>query len=44
VLICEHLRSAGDLAGGHAEFVFGALALVGSDGAPARVLARKVSA
>lgn len=43
VLICEHLRSARDLAGGHAEFVFGALALIGADGAPARVLARNVS-
>jgi len=44
VLICEHLRSARELAGERAEFVFGALSLVGSDGAPARVLARRVNA
>ena len=44
VLICEHLRSPRALAGGRAEFVFGALSLVGADGAPARVLARPVEA
>lgn len=43
VIICEHLRGAGPLAGARAEFVFGALALAGSDGAPARILARPVA-
>jgi kynurenine formamidase len=44
VLICEHLRSARALSPGRAEFVFGALSLAGADGAPARILARKVRA
>lgn len=43
VIICEHLRGAGPLAGGRAEFVFGALALAGSDGAPARIFARPIA-
>lgn len=40
VLVCEHLRGHEALAGRRVEFVFGALGIVGSDGAPARVLAR----
>lgn len=43
VLICEHLRGAGPLAGRRAEFVFGALSLAGADGAPARILARPIA-
>ena len=43
VLICEHLLSATKLAGKRAEFVFGALGIIGSDGAPARVLARAIA-
>lgn len=43
VLICEHLRGPRPLAGQRAEFVFGALALAGADGAPARILARAIA-
>lgn len=42
ILICEHLRGHDVLAGCRVEFVFGALSIVGSDGAPARVIARLV--
>lgn len=44
ILICEHLRGHKVLAGGHAEFIFAALNVVASDGAPARVIARPVAA
>lgn len=40
VLISEHLTGHAALAGKRAEFIFNALAILGSDGAPARVLAR----
>jgi len=40
VLICEHLRGHAPLVSRRAEFVFNALNIEGSDGAPARVLAR----
>lgn len=40
VLISEHLTGHTALAGKRAEFIFNALAIRGSDGAPARVLAR----
>ncbi len=43
VLISEHLRNLESLAGGRAEFVFGALNIENSDGAPARVLARRAA-
>ncbi|MBK1658879.1 cyclase family protein [Paracraurococcus ruber] len=42
VLIAEHVRPPRLLAGGRAEFAFGALAIAGSDGAPARILARAI--
>jgi kynurenine formamidase len=42
VLICEHLRGHAPLSGRRAEFMFNALNIEGSDGAPARVLARAV--
>jgi kynurenine formamidase len=42
ILICEHLRGHTPLAGRHVEFMFGALAIAGADGAPARVVARPV--
>ncbi len=42
VLVCEHLRGHGPLAGRRAEFMVNALNIAGSDGAPARVLARLV--
>lgn len=40
VLISEHFAPAAGLAGRRVEFMFNALNIVGSDGAPARVLAR----
>ncbi len=43
VLIAEHLRNLRPLAGRRIEAMFLALAIEGSDGAPARVLARTVS-
>ena len=43
VLICEHLRGPRPLAGKRVEFIFGALAITGSDGAPARVMAREIA-
>jgi arylformamidase len=42
VLICEHLRGHIPLSGRRAEFMLNALNIEGSDGAPARVLARAV--
>jgi arylformamidase len=44
VLICEHLTGHAALAGERVEFVFGALPIVGGDGAPARVAARRIEA
>ena len=43
VLICEHLRGPRPLAGKRVEFIFGALSITGSDGAPARVMAREIA-
>ncbi len=43
VLVCEHLKAHPDLAGRRAEFAFCALSILGSDGAPARVLARTIA-
>lgn len=43
ILICEHLTGHAALAGCRTEFMFGALPIVGSDGAPARVVARQVA-
>lgn len=40
ILVCEHLTGHAVLAGRRVEFIFGALAIAGSDGAPARVMAR----
>jgi arylformamidase len=42
VLIAEHMANLGALAGRRAEMAFLALNIVGSDGAPARVIARAV--
>lgn len=42
ILICEHLTGHARLAGRHVEFMFAALPIGGSDGAPARVVARLV--
>jgi kynurenine formamidase len=44
VLVCEHLRGHAPLAGHRTEFMFNALNIVGSDGAPVRVLARPARA
>ena len=44
ILVCQHLTGHAGLAGQRAEFIFGALAITGSDGAPARVIARRVEA
>lgn len=43
VLVCEHVRNLESLAAGRAEFMFMALNIKDSDGAPARVLARKIN-
>lgn len=43
-LVCEHLRNHTELAGRRVEFLFNALNIEGSDGAPARVLARPLRA
>jgi len=40
VLIAEQVTNAGSLAGRRAEFLFLPINIVGSDGAPARVLGR----
>lgn len=42
ILICEHLTGHAALANERVEFSFGALPIVGGDGAQARVLARRV--
>jgi kynurenine formamidase len=42
ILICEHLRGHSRFAGSRVEFVFGALNIAGSDGAPARVMCRSI--
>jgi len=42
ILVCEHLTGHTSLAGHRAEFIFAALNIEGSDGAPARILARKI--
>lgn len=43
ILICEHLRGHGALAGRRVEFLFNALNIEGSDGAPVRALCRAVT-
>lgn len=43
VLVSEHLTNLDAISGGRAEFMFTALNVEGSDGSPARVLARKSS-
>ena len=43
VLIAEQVTNLGALAGSQDEFMFCPISIVGSDGAPARVLARRVS-
>lgn len=43
VLVCEHLTGHTALAGKRVEFVFSALNIASSDGAPARVMAREVA-
>lgn len=42
ILICEHLRGHAAFAEQRVEFVFGAIGIAGSDGAPARVMCRAV--
>jgi kynurenine formamidase len=42
ILICEHLRGHGTFAGQRVEFMFNALNIKGSDGAPVRALCRQV--
>lgn len=42
VLVCEHLTNHSTLAGHRCEFFFAALSVVDSDGAPARVIGRRV--
>lgn len=42
ILICEHLRGHSAFAGRRVEFVFAAIAIAGSDGAPARVMCREI--
>lgn len=41
ILICEHLRGHGALVGRRVEFLFNALNITGSDGAPVRALCRE---
>lgn len=43
ILVCEHLTGHTSLAGHRAEFIFAALNIEASDGAPARVLARQIA-
>jgi arylformamidase len=43
VLVCEHLTGHTSLAGHRVDFIFAALAIEGSDGAPARILGRKAA-
>ena len=42
ILICEHLRGHGEMAGQRVEFMFNALNIAESDGAPVRALCRAV--
>jgi kynurenine formamidase len=42
ILVCEHLTGHMSLAGHRAEFIFAALNIKTSDGAPARILARQI--
>ncbi len=44
VLVCEHLRGHTSLAGQRVEFIFSAINIRSSDGAPARVMARTIAA
>jgi len=44
ILICEHMTGHAALVGERAEFIFGTLGIAGSDGAPSRILARKIEA
>jgi kynurenine formamidase len=44
VLVSEHLRNVDTLVGSRAEFVFCALNITKADGAPARVLGRRIAA
>ena len=44
ILVCEHLTGHAALAGERVEFFFGALPIIGGDGAPARVAARRIAA
>lgn len=43
ILICEHLRGHGAFAGKRVEFLFNALNIKGSDGAPVRALCRETT-
>lgn len=43
ILICEHLRGHGALAGRRVEFLFNAMNIKGSDGAPVRALCREIA-
>ncbi len=42
ILICEHITGHAALAGQRVEFIFGALSIAHADGAPARVLGRRI--
>jgi kynurenine formamidase len=42
ILVCEHLTNHRALAGHRCEFIFAALSIEASDGAPARILGRRV--
>ena len=43
VLVCEHLRGHAALSGQRVEFIFSAINIRSSDGAPARVMARTIA-
>lgn len=43
VLVCEHITGHAALAGHRVDFVFAALGIQGSDGAPARILGRRAA-
>ena len=43
VLVCEHLTGHAPLVGLRVDFIFAALGIVGSDGAPARILCRRAA-
>jgi kynurenine formamidase len=42
ILICEHLTGHAPLAGNRADFIFAGLGIRGCDGAPARVMGRRI--